>query len=399
MKIAFVTPWYGRHIPGGAESEARRTIAHLRAAGYDVEVLTTCIRDFYAPWDKNHHPPGLQHEDGIPVRRFPVGQRNKAAFDAVNWQLMQGRRVSPADEQTYINEMFRCPELFAHIETRAADTLFFFIPYMFATTYFGSQIHPRRSAIIPCLHDEAYAYMDLYRQVLPQAHTLILHTPSERALADRLFGQPNGQARPVVGEGVDSDFTADGSRFRQKYGLDGPFFLYAGRREPGKNVPLLLDYWQRYAAETPTAVPLVLIGPGDLALPPGLGARAVDLGFVPLQDKYDAYAAAAALIQPSQNESFSLVLMEAWLTETPVLVNGRCAVTRDHCRLSNGGLYFNNYPEFAATLTYLLAHPETARQMGRNGRRYVLDHFQWPAIVDQYAAIIDQMAPAPARGE
>ncbi|MCA9972698.1 MAG: glycosyltransferase family 4 protein [Anaerolineales bacterium] len=393
MKIAFVTPWYGPNIPGGAESEARRTLAHLHAAGYDVEVLTTCIRDFYAPWDKNHYPPGADTVDGIPVRRFPVGRRDKAAFDAVNWQLMQGRRVSPADEHTYINEMFRCPDLLAHIESRAADTLFFFIPYMFATTYFGAQIHPRHTAVIPCLHDEAYAYMDLYKQVLPHAHTLILHTPSELALANRLFGPPNGQQRLVVGEGVDSDFTADANRFRRKYGLDGPFFLYAGRRESGKNVPLLLDYWQRYAAETPTAVPLVFIGPGDLALPPGLAGRAVDLGFVPLQDKYDAYAAATALCQPSQNESFSLVLMEAWLAGTPALVNGRCAVTRDHCRLSNGGLYFNNYPEFAATVNYLLAHPDTARQMGQNGRRYVLANFQWPAIIQKYAAIINHMTP------
>jgi alcohol dehydrogenase (cytochrome c) len=38
--------------------------------------------------------------------------------------------------------------------------------------------------------------------------------------------------------------------------------------------------------------------------------------------KYDAYAGANLLCQPSLHESFSIVLMEAWLAETPVLVDG-----------------------------------------------------------------------------
>ena len=46
----------------------------------------------------------------------------------------------------------------------------------------------------------------------------------------------------------------------------------------------------------------------------------IDLGFVPIQDKYDAYAAAELLCQPSKHESFSYVIMESWLCERPVLV-------------------------------------------------------------------------------
>ena len=50
VKLAFVMPWYGEKIPGGAESEARRTMKQLQKAGYEVEVLTTCIREFSADW-------------------------------------------------------------------------------------------------------------------------------------------------------------------------------------------------------------------------------------------------------------------------------------------------------------------------------------------------------------
>ena len=395
MKIAFVTPWYGHNVPGGAESETRRTAEHLHEAGFAVEVLTTCIRDFYADWGRNHHKPGVEMVNGIAVRRFPVQKRDKVAFDRVNQQLMQGRRVSAEEERIYIEEMIRCPDLYAHIEENCRDHLLIFIPYMFATTFYGAQIYPQRTAVIPCFHDESYIYMDIYKQVFPQVHTLILHVEAEHRLVEKVFGAANGQFRAVIGEGVDADFTVDAERFRQKYGLDQPFLLYVGRKIAGKNIPLLVDYWSRYTQVNDTDMKLVLIGKGEVAIPPEASQHVVDLGFVPLQDKYDAYAAADIFCLPSVNESFSLVTMESWLAETPVLVNGRCEVTQEHCQRSNGGLYFSNYDEFAATVDYLVAHPDIARQMGRNGRRYVLENYQWPTIVEKYAHLLANMQSEP----
>jgi glycosyltransferase involved in cell wall biosynthesis len=392
-KIAFVTPWYGADIPGGMESETRRTAAHLHQAGFNVEILTTTIRDFFADWGRNHHKAGVSESNGITVRRFRVQSRDKVAFDEINRRLMHRQSISAEEEQTYINEMFASPDLIAYIGEHCQEYFFFFIPYMFASTYHGLQVCPRRSALIPCFHDESYAYLSIYRDVFPQAHTMILQTSSERDLADRIYGAASEQWRPVVGTGVDSDFSFDAARFRQKYGVDNPFLLYVGRRDAGKNVPLLLHYWERYIQSNPeTAVRLVLLGPGEIAIPAAAQPYTYDFGFVPLQDKYDAYAAGDVFCQPSINESFSLVIMEAWLTETPVLVNGRCAVTREHVRRSNGGLYFNNYAEFAATLAYLLTHSAQAKRMGENGRDYVLSNYQWPTIVAKYAQIIKRMA-------
>lgn len=388
LKIAFVTPWYGREIPGGAESEARRTAQKLHQAGYAVEVFTTCIRDFFADWGKNYHKPGVETIDDIPVRRFRVEKRDKRQFDELNRQLMQGRHLAEAAEHVFINEMIRTPTLYEHIKGCGQEYIFFFIPYMFATTYFGAQICPERSAVIPCLHDEPYAFMNIFQYVMPKVRALIFNTASESRLAARLYSEPDSQLRSVVGIGVDTTFDFDATRFREKYQLGESFILYVGRRDPGKNIPLLLDYWGRYAQETGTMTKLVLIGPGEVTLTPKQTPNVVDLGFVPLQDKYDAYAAAELLCQPSLNESFSLVMMESWLTETPVLVHGDCAVTRDHCVQSNGGLYFSNYQEFAATLDYLLANRKQAWQMGQAGRRYVLAHFQWSIVLAKYEQII-----------
>ena len=389
MKIAFVTPWYGPHATGGMETITRQIVSHLHNAGFDVEVLTTCIRDFQADWATNFYRPGLDRHEDVPLRRFAVQKRDKAAFDRVNFQLMQNRPVSPADEQIFLEEMFRCPTLFDYIAAHRRDYLFFFVPYMFPTTYRGAQISPTRSAIIPCLHDEGYAHLDAFRRLMPTVRALLFFVHAERRLSERLYGAPPTQIRAVVGGGVDDDLSGDARRFRQKYGIQTPFFLYVGRKESGKNVPQLLDYWRHYTQGDPDAPTLLLLGKGRLPLP--TNANVVDLGFVSRQDKADAYAAATALVQPSLNESFSLVLMESWLLKTPVLVHGRSAVTREHVLRSNGGLYYTNPAEFSATAAYLLQNTTIARKMGRNGRRYVLHNYRWPHIVDQYSQIIAQM--------
>lgn len=391
MKIAFVTPWYGPDIPGGMESETRRTAAHLQEAGYQVEILTTCIRDFFADWGRNYHSPGVAKEGGITVRRFRVKARDQLAFQEVNRRLLQGQSISLAEEVTFAGEMFDCPDLYAYIRDHCQEYIFFFIPYLYATTIFGAAICPDRSVLIPCLHDEPYAYLGIFRRLVPQLRAVVLHVHAERELLERLYGPHRRQVRPVIGEGVDSDFTADAARFRRKYELHDPFVLVAGRRAPGKNTNLLLAYWRRFVRSGETNVKLVLLGPGEVTINAEIADSVLDLGYVSLQDKYDAYAAASVLCQPSVNESFSLVIMESWLTETPVLVNGHCAVTLEHCRRSNGGLYFTNYEEFAATLTYLLEEQELASKMGSNGRRYVLANYQWSHIVDRYGQLIREI--------
>lgn len=392
MKVTFVTPWYGPDIPGGMEAETRQTAEHLARAGMSVELLTTTVRDFFADWGKNHHKPGVSTVNGVTVRRFPVQKRDRAAFDAVNWRLMHNLPITPAQEQTYISQMLRSPRLYEHIQAECRHTLFLFIPYMFATTYYGAQICPPRSLIIPCLHDESYARLSLYRQVFPHVRALVLHTDAELALADALYPRSSDQIRAVLGEGVDTEWEGDAARFRQKYGLEGDFILVAGRKDQGKNTPLLLDYWRRYVHQRRPPLRLVFIGPGDITIPADIAETVIDLGFLPRQDKYDAHYASWLLCQPSLNESFSLVLMESWLAERPALVHAHCAVTREQCQKANAGLYFADYDEFAAALDYLQANPDTARILGQQGRRYVLANFHWDIVVARYQALLARIA-------
>jgi glycosyltransferase involved in cell wall biosynthesis len=136
----------------------------------------------------------------------------------------------------------------------------------------------------------------------------------------------------------------------------------------------------------------VFIGGGELEIPEEIKDYVVDLGFVSKEDKFDAYASARFLCQPSDKESFSLVMMESWLCKRPVLVSGYCNVTKHFVKDANAGLYFTSYYEFEETTHYLLAHPQIADQMGRNGYDYVMNNFAWDVITRKYIAYFEELA-------
>lgn len=382
MKLAFVTPWYG-NIPGGAESECRRTVENLQKHGVEVEVLTTCVKEFLSDWSTNFYKEGIYSLNGVSIRRFPVRKRDTTRFDKINYKLMRGLKISLEEEKTFVREMVNSPSLYSYIAEHCEDyDYFLFIPYMFGTTYYGSCIHPEKSVLIPCLHDESYAYLNIYKNMFENAKGIIFHASPEKLLANQLYNLNNRQT--ILGEGIDMDFAYNPEQFREKYGIKTDFILYAGRKEAGKNVPLLIDFFCRYKKNKKSELKLVLIGSGTIKIPSENKNDIIDLGFVPLQDKYNAYSAATFLCQPSLNESFSIVIMESWLCKSPVLVHGGCAVTKDHCIKCNGGLYFNDYYEFEGCLDFYLENPTTRKIMAENGMSYVIENFSWDKIVEKY---------------
>lgn len=391
-KIAFVIPWFGENIPGGAEMELRGLVTHLNEAGVKVEILTTCVKDFNSDWNENYYKPGEDRVLGISVRRFKVRKRNVKKFDAVNAKLMQNQEVSIAEEQLYCEEMVNSTELYKYIaENQERYELFVFIPYMFGTTYYGCQICPDKSVLIPCLHDESYAYMEVFKEAFSKVAGMIFHAKPESELANRLYDMTKVQ-NEVLGEGLDTEIASDAERFRKKYRIDSPFVLYAGRKDKGKQVDTLLQYFAEYKKRNVNDLKLVLIGGGKIDIPKSVSDDVIDLGFVDRQDKYDACAAASLLCQPSHNESFSLVIMESWLCKRPVLVSGNCEVTKRFAIETKGGLYFDNYFEFEGAVNYILQNEDTAKKMGENGCHYVKNNFAWDVIVKRYTEFFEKIA-------
>lgn len=377
--ITFVAPWYGPNVPGGAELLCRRTAEELNQRSVPVEIFTTTAGGLVTDWSQPAFPPGIEYVNGIRVSRFPTRPFDAYTLGALNHRLLAGERISLIEEAVFVREIIGSDHLETAIATQR-DRLYIFIPYMFGTTYWGARAADR-PYMIPCIHDECYADMHLYRQSIEAAHALIFNSPAEQQLAQRRFHLA-GRHTIALGAGVDTHITGDAQRFRTRHAINDPFILYVGRRDATKNTPLLLDYFARYRADGGTLRLVCVGGPGE-PLPTTLttSGAASELGFLSPQEKYDAYAAATLMCQPSTHESFSLVMMEAWTCGTPVLVHSDCAVTRDYCETSGGGLHFRTYDEFATCIEWLANHADTARHMGRAGRAYVYQHFTWDTII------------------
>lgn len=393
-KIGFVIPWYGDKIPGGAEAELRGIAKHLQASGLELEILTTCVKEFSSDWSVNYYKEGVADEGGLKVIRFPARKRDTEKFDSINLKFIKGIPVTPDEEKVFMQEMVNSPKLYEYIKEHKDEyALYVHIPYMFGTAYYGIQACPEKSVLIPCLHEEAYAHMSIYNDVFGKLAGMIYLASSEMELANRLYDLKNVH-QEVLGAGVDSDFEANADRFRKKFNIKDPFILYAGRKDTGKNVDLLIKYFREFRRRNPAYndLKLILIGGGSIEIPSDIASEIIDLGFVDRSDKYDACAASLCLCQPSTHESFSIVIMESWLSGRPVLVHEGCDVTCAFAKQSDSGLYFNDYFDFEGAIKFYLQNPEIADTMGRTGREYVLERFTWDVITEKFTRFFREVS-------
>jgi len=391
LRLAFVLPRYGAQLGGGAETLCRELIlALLDPAKNDgvlpiskIEVWTTCARD-HRTWE-NFHPPGSTLEDGIQVTRFPVDERDLETFIKAELAIASATPLSVNEQLGWLAGGVNSRTLYSHIsrEGEGFDAIVF-APYLFPTTFWGALIHPERSILIPCLHNEGYAYLEVMRVLLQRVRGLVFNAAPEGELAARIFGNENILSKgSVVGMGFDDVSLAEIERGSE------PYILYSGRKEEGKNLGKLIEWFLRAKKEFPS-LELRIIGSGKIEflseLPPGV----FDLGFVSEAEKASLMRNALVLCQPSVNESFSIVLMEAWLQETPVIVHRDCDVTKFHAVVSGGGLYCADGAEFSACIRALLGEKGLRERLGWAGQAYVRDEYSWKNVLRRFATSLRQ---------
>jgi glycosyltransferase involved in cell wall biosynthesis len=380
--ITIVVPWFGPDTAGGAETQARQLAAAIRAQGAGVEVWATTGRDSFAP-PEPHYPAGMDSVDGVAVRRFditppPFAPRVPPAIERRRG-ILPALPDFPARELLQLGWLPSSDALLEALAEEANGRQFLFVPYPFPTTFWGALLAGERANLLPCLHDEPYARHATFRWMFRRARRVLANSQGEAALARELYGLRPDQL-VVAGEGIDLAPRGDGAAFRARHGIHGPLLMYAGRDAPGKNLPLLLAYLREYWARRGGPLTFIRTGRDALDFPPALGALVRDLGDVPAQERHDAYAAADVFVHASTYESFSIVLMEAWLQGTPALVNADCAVTRMAAEASGGGVAFGDFGTFAAALDVLLGDRALRHELGARGRAYVLEHCRWDVV-------------------
>ncbi|HUL73490.1 MAG TPA: glycosyltransferase family 4 protein [Vicinamibacterales bacterium] len=391
MKLAVVVQRYGADISGGAELHARY-IAERLARHADVDVLTTCARD-YITW-RNELAEGIETVNGLRVRRFPVahprdtgdfGRRSRVVFDEPH---------SLADELKWLDsEGPTSPKLIRFITgAREAFDFFVFFSYRYYHAWHGIRAVPHKSVLVPTAERDPAVGLALFAPIFRGARAVMFNSLEERALIDGVSRREGPGV--VVGVGSAIPERTQPWRFRKKFNVKRPFAIYIGRIDRNKGCAELFEFFERYAVMYPHGIDLVLVGSKELEIPSHPRIRHV--GFLSDEDKFDALAAADVLIMPSQFESLSMVALEAWALGKPVLANGKCDVLRGQAVRSNGGLYYESFEEFAEALYTLEGTGPIGAVLGRNGQEFFRRHYAWPVIERKYAEMFDRLKREPA---
>lgn len=391
LRLAFITPRYLPQSAGGAEVHCQLLAEQVAAAGHQVDVLTTCARDHYT-W-KNHFKKGTESVNGVRVHRFEVNEdRQVEQFHSIQSRISNRQPISPEEEVAWIEGSVKSQALEDYIQANHQKYDFFIcIPYLFGTTYWGSRLFPEKTLLIPCLHDEPFAYLSIFKTMFQSVKGLMFNTVPEMEFAKKLYELPDEKCT-IVSLGFEKQQQVGGELFRNRFKINDPYLLFAGRREKGKNVPLLIENFRAYKRHNQNNLKLVLLGSGAVDLLPEDEGNIFDFGYVSEEEKLSASEGALAFCQPSINESLSIVVLQSWLLKVPVLVHEQCAVTKAHCDGSNGGLYFKNYFEFEECLNFFVQNQETAKKMGEYGCQYVEQFFNWDVVLKRFNESLEQFS-------
>ncbi len=368
--------------------------------------MTTTVRTPSGDWSSNDLPAGEANEHGVTVRRFRVERRDREAFDRANAfflsQSVGSRRPSlpKAHVDAFLEHNINSRALLEHLREHGSDyQALIFLPYLYGPTLNGLPLVRERAWLQPCLHHEIYALIPQVASVFHQAKGIFFNSDGEYELALRLYGPGVRDKSHVVGEWIDEPLQAQtaGGRVGQFAPARERYVLYLGRRDETKNVGLLIESFLMYRRQNyATTMKLVLAGVGNTSYHDETHG-VIDLGVVSESQRDLLLDYCLALFQPSYNESFSRVVMEAWSRGRPVAVNAQCVSTAQAVRRSEGGWLATTKSEWADVMRLIDALiPAQLDELGRRGNEYYRRSATVEGVLQRYESVL-RLNEDPAR--
>ena len=374
--IANLAPRYGG--PSKACWEMARGVARL---GHQVSIYTT-----------NQDGPGVLPvptdrpvwRDGVELRYFPI---QPPRFWGTSLPLARalGQKI-PACDLVHSHSLYLFHNLVTGRLCRRYGTPYLVRPHGTLDPY----IHRR--------HRGRKRFMELLFEDRNLRGAAALHFTTEeeqRLAAPFTFGAP-GLVIPLGVDLGEFEPMPEPGRFRAAYPEigDKKIVLFLGRLNFKKGLDLLARAFGAVGRDRDD-VHLALAGPDNDDWEPrvrawlrqdGVLERTTFTGMLLGPDKLAAFRDAALFVLPSYSENFGIAVIEAMAAGLPVIISDQVNIWREVQAAGAGRVIRCDAGELAAQILDLLDHPETARQMGRQGRAQVEERFQWPGIARRLEA-------------
>jgi len=251
-----------------------------------------------------------------------------------------------------------------------------------------------RSSLIKRIYNLLIGY-----RMIQNAAGHVAITPDEFEAYER-YGIDRSQVVLIPNGINEADFQVSQDQgFVSRLGLNGvPFILFMGRLNPIKGPDLLLDAFCRVCRQF-SEYHLVFAGPDGGMLNQlketvkafHIQDRVHFAGYISGQDKTCAYAAADFLVIPSRQEAMSIVVLEAGIIKTPVLLTDCCGF--DEVDSMGGGLVVRASVEgLEKGLIQMMGKKAVLHKMGELLYDFVRKNYTWDLISTLYMDLFRKAA-------
>ena len=320
--------------------------------------------------------PGTAHY-GFTPRWVPWVKENAHRFDAV-----------------IINGLWQFHSLGTWLSLRGADTPYFVFPHGMLDRWFAIRYRLK--------HVKKLIYWNLVEHRVLRDAQAVLFTSNEECAAARNTFKPYHVRETVIGMGlsgppanqseIEEEFFALFPQLKAK-----PYLLFLGRLHAKKGVDLLISAFDRMSSKY-TDIQLVIAGPdGDChnelrsqvaSLSKQVQERIIFTGMLG-KTKWAALKACQALVLPSHQENFGLVVPEALACEAPVLISNKVNIWKA-VQEEQAGLVAED--DLAGTEkildAFLALSQEDKLKMKHNARRLFLGQFESSNFFPEYLALL-----------
>lgn len=249
-------------------------------------------------------------------------------------------------------------------------------------------------------------------RVLRDAQAVLFTSEEEKERARHVFRGYRYKERVVLygTADPDGDPEAEEEMFSTAFpALNGRrFLLFISRIHPKKGLDILIEAFARCSADLPPDIGLVIAGPDQVGMVQGLKQLAVNLGvgnrvhfpgMLKGKLKWGAVRSAEAMILPSHQENFGVVVAEAMACSTPVLISDKVNIWRE-VRAAGAGLVEPDTVEGVRDLLleFYALSAEERTQMGIAARQGFLRNFKVESaahdLMREIGFLKDEIVPA-----
>ena len=384
MKVTFITKEYPPNVYGGAGVHIRELARCL------AEIMEVDIRCF---GDQRSEKEGIKVTGYQPEPKLHCEDQPKfdSLFNTIFTDLLILMDRIDAD-------VVHTHTWYAHLAGFMASKLYR-IPYV-ATSH---SLEPLRPWKVDQLAEGYFVSAWIEKVGLENADRVVaVSREMKRDIIDNFSVDPDKVV--VIHNGIDLNTYKHRPlrpELREKYGIEDDYILFVGRPTAQKGMEYLIDA----ADDINAQVVFEAVGADtkdyeDRMMEKVKGKKNIVWIHESLGDEknVELYSSARVFVCPSVYEPFGIINLEAMACDTPVVASAVGGIKEVVIPEETGLLVDpSDAGQIAAAVNSLLANPELAASMGKNGRKRVEEYFSWESIAKQTGEMYSELLEAPRK--